>query len=425
MGYSRRTVLAVVALTSAAGIVISAQVGFDQAIADLSSPDAAVRLKTAQHLRTAAYPEAAVPLTPLLADKQDAVQLEAIGAELNIFLEDSIPSRKGVDIEVTKRSKTSAEKAFADGPLALSYRTVPNEVLAALRTAAHDDNPRVSVEALYAFGALAVEPTGLARRALLKESAPELTAMLGAREESQRRAAVRVIARVFEKRPGDEPVDEELGDAMIRTLNDKDRLVKLGAMDALGAMKYERSEQALTELFKFYGKGEFAEATLNALARLEAPSTAGLLTDQLTSKQAACRGIAVEGLTRLPGIAKLKTMEDTLAKEREESVQLALAFAATKLEGAPLDKIGEAVVTSRMHDQAKGYLMEIAPGHAQLLERLVQDPDSRMRFEVAEVLMLAGDSSALPQATRLASDSDPIVARAGTRAVARLRTRAQ
>jgi len=74
-------VLALIALGSrvraASG---SAQVSFEQASADLTSPDAKVRLHAVQLLKGAAYPEAAVPLARLLTDAQDDVQLEAIAA---------------------------------------------------------------------------------------------------------------------------------------------------------------------------------------------------------------------------------------------------------------------------------------------------------------------------------------------------------
>src|SRR5947208_15089061 len=68
----------------------SAQIPFDQAVADLANPDASIRLRTARMLTDAAYPEAAVPLAKAIGDPQDDVQFQAIAAELNIFLVDKI-----------------------------------------------------------------------------------------------------------------------------------------------------------------------------------------------------------------------------------------------------------------------------------------------------------------------------------------------
>jgi len=91
------------------------QVSFEQASADLTSPDAKVRLRAVQLLKGAMYPEAALPLVPLLTDAQDEIQLEAIAAELNIFLADPIvpKTRKALIVEV--RNAVQAEPAFSAG----------------------------------------------------------------------------------------------------------------------------------------------------------------------------------------------------------------------------------------------------------------------------------------------------------------------
>src|SRR5438876_1084358 len=134
----------------------AAQVPFEHATRDLTSADPGARLRAAQMLKESPYPEAAVPLAPLITDHEDDVQLAAIAAELNIFLAEKVVVRKRVGFVVEVRNQIVAEKAFAAGPLAIGPRPVPPDVLAALRTASADDNPRVALEALYAFGTLAV-----------------------------------------------------------------------------------------------------------------------------------------------------------------------------------------------------------------------------------------------------------------------------
>ncbi len=47
--------------------------------------------------------------------------------------------------------------------------------------------------------------------------------------------------------------------------------VKKVAIEALGAMRYERAVQALIELFQYYAKGPIGEASLDALARMRIP----------------------------------------------------------------------------------------------------------------------------------------------------------
>ena len=60
---------------------LAPQIPFEQAIRDLASTDADVRLRAAQMLKEAAYPDAAVPLARAVTDAVDEVQLQAIAAE--------------------------------------------------------------------------------------------------------------------------------------------------------------------------------------------------------------------------------------------------------------------------------------------------------------------------------------------------------
>jgi len=312
-----------------------AQVSFEQATRDLASPDASARLKAAQMMKQAGYPEAAIPLAALVTDPTDEVQLEAIAAELNIFLEERVVPRKRIGFVIEVRNHVLAESAFSSGPLAIGAKPVPSEVLTALRTASRDEQPRVALEAIYAFGVLAVEPSGQARRELLHTSGPALAALLGVPDPAMRFAAVRVVGRVFAPRVHDSPIEESLGDAVITALNDPDRAVKSAAMESLGLLRYARGVQALTELFQYYGKGEPAEAALDAIARVADGASAPLFASQLTAKSAALRGIAAEGLARLGDASQLPAIQAALASERGDSLLLTGAFASAMLSNVP------------------------------------------------------------------------------------------
>jgi len=298
---------------------------------------------------------------------------------------------------------------------------VPSEVLNALRIAAQDENQHVALEALYAFGVLGSRQEGAARAALQRVSEEDLTALLIARSSGVRRAAAQVIGRFYARGPVDPPVDASIGDALLAALNDKDARVRADAMQAIGAVRYEPAVQVLTEAVNAQKKGDAAADALDALARIASPSSVDLFKEQLTSKSIACRTIAVEGLARLRGTAKLGDIQSALQKEKAEEVQLAVSFASTMLADAPIDQLGEALVRPRLHEQARRYLVEVAPGHASRFSRHAMDPDNRIRIEVAEILTVAGDRSALPLVTPLASDQDPAVAFAGGRAVAQLK----
>jgi HEAT repeat protein len=426
-----KTLLMALALSASAGYASPAlpalpapefdQIPFEQAAADLGSPDAGTRLRAVQLLKTAAFPEAALPLAALLTDPQDEVQFAAIAAELNIFLAEPVVMKRRVALVVEVRNAVQAEPAFSAGPNALGARPVPVEVLTGLRVAARDQNPRVAIEALYAFGALATQPGGAARRDLLRAAGPDVAAFTGSSDPAMRYAAVRVLGRVFTKRAQDEAIEPTVGDAVITALNDNDRAVKAAAMHSLGSMRYERGVQALTDQFTYYGKGDAAETALDALAQIAHPTSVPLFTAQLGSKSAAFRAIAVEGLARTGDATQLPAIQAALEQEREASVTLAGAFASIMLGNASTDQVSDVLVRPRMREQAKRYLVEIAPGRTATFGHQLLDSDTQIRVDVIDALGLAADPAALAALEPLTADQDPQVARAAERAVARLR----
>jgi HEAT repeat protein len=278
----------------------------------------------------------------------------------------------------------------------------------------------VAVEALYAFGTLAAEPTGARRRELLAPIGPDLAAMVGAASLEYRYAAVRVIGRVYERQPGEGDVDETIGDAMVTALNDNNRTVRRAAMQALGAMRYERALSALVEQFQFFRRGEMAEAALSAIERIGHPSAIPILAAQLTSKSAALKTIAIEGLSRLGDRSRMAGIQAALKGESNESLVLAGSFSAIVLSGGTLDPVVEALRKPRLAAQARQYLIDIAPGRTLSFTRHALDPDVTIRSGVADVLGLAGDVAALPVLEPLRRDREPQVAQAAERAVARL-----
>ena len=401
--------------------VAVAQVSFEQAIAELSSPEPESRLQAATLLKGAAYPEAALPLAKAVLDAEDAVQFEAIAAELNIFLATKIVPKKRVGLVVEVRTKIAAEAAFSAGPLALGAMAVPLEVLTALRTAARDNNPRVGLEALYAFGALASEPAGAVRRELRQASGPELAAMMGSSDEALRAGGVRVIGRVYSAHASDDEVDTSVGDAVITALNDQNKLIKLAAMETLGAMRYGRAVEALTRLLEYYKQGELAEGSFDALAQIAHPASIPLFTSQLAAKSAVMKTMAIEGLARAGDPSQMDAIEAALKGQHDERVIFAGTFASAMLENGSIEQITNALLRPKQRELAKQYLAELAKGRANVLGRYAQDPDPSVRADIADVLGFSRDAAAQPIVESLIKDEDKQVALAAERAALRLR----
>ena len=404
----------------AAPFDVHAQAGPDAAIANLKSPDRDTRLRAVRLLKDTAPLEAALPLVPLLHDADDEIQYEAIGAELNIFMAEKVVSKRRVGLVFEVRDRVLAEAAFSAGPLALGVHPVPQELLTALLSTVPDDNAYIGLEALYGFGALAVDAAGTARRELLRTAAPEFAAFVGASEPGQRVAALRVVGRVWARRIDDSPVDEVLGDAVVLALNDQDAQVRSAARAALGAMRYERAVQALTELLQHFRTGAVADELFDALARIGHATSRPLMLAALDRDAAAMKRSAIEGLARMGDGAALSAIEQSAGRDRNESVLLARAFAAARLGKGSLDEIVSAVSRARVRDQAVRYLVELAPGRAALLGRHAPDPDPAIRAAIVDALGLSADPAALPIVEPMIRDGDPLVSRAAARAAARL-----
>ncbi len=393
-----------------------AQVTFEDASRDLESPDASVRLQTIRALRAAAYAEAALPLAKLVADPDRAVRIEAIGAELALFLDSSA----GSPGSLAARRRTP-EAAFQAGPLAVGLRVVPLEVLTALRTAAGDVDPAVAVDAIYAFGTLASQPAGAVRADLLRDAVPDLAALLGSSDPTVRLVALHVVSRLYAHKPWEKAMDQTLGDAVIQALNDRSDRQRVAAMRALGATRYVRAVDALAELHSYYQRGELAEESLDALARIAAPASAPLFQAAIKGSSTRLKRSGVEGLARLGDRAADADVRATIRNERSQPLVLAGSLAAFLLAGGSLDGVVNALNRADLYDQARDYLLEIAPGRAGLFGRYTLDPEPRLRAAVADVLGWSGDLTAVPIVEAMRRDLDRAVAHAAERALVRLR----
>jgi len=392
----------------------------EQTIAQLGSAEAHVRLQAVQALTRGASPESAIPLARSVADHDDTIQFQAIAGELNIFLAEPVIPRKKVGLVVEVRNTISAPSLFQQGPRVFDPKLVPAEVLTALRAAGHDDNQRVSVEALYAFGALSDNVYGDSRRALLSGSVTELVSALAAQDEELRGAALLVVARLYSWRMGDAAVDERVGDAVVKALNDRDLQIRLLAMDTLGGLRYDRGVQALTDIHQHFERGEVAAAALAALARIGHASSVPLFSKGLAARDASIRTIAIEGLARAGASDQLQAIHHALTNQSNENVLLAGHFANVLLADAAVDELVASLSRDRLRARAQRYLMDIAPGRARLIRPHVDESQGAARIDLLEVLGLSGDPDALSAVQRMQEDADPVIVRTARRAELRL-----
>lgn len=403
-------------------IAASAQVSFTEVVQQLKSPDVRTRLEAMRALREGGYPEASVPLAALLTDPEDEVQLEAIDAEVGLFLEQAIARRRRVAGIIEVRDRTGIEGLFDSGRT--PARPVPGDVLAGLAAAMTDANPRVRFDATYALGLLGPSAGRSAASPPAGGAADTLARMLGDEDPALRYAAARVMGRFFKPADGSPiapPHVPQAGDALINSVNDPDKGVQMAAMRALGDMRHERAVQALTDQFTYYGRGDRAEAALDGLARIAHPSSVPLLASLLTHKDAELRRLAIEGIGRSGEKKFVSEVQRLGGAERSEPVSLAITFALHRLGAAKAIDPLVSALAGRLRDLAREYLVELGTPAAPALYTFAQDKNPEIRRQVAEILGVTGGPGAIPALEPLIQDPDPDVATAAQRALIRLR----
>jgi HEAT repeat protein len=397
------------ALVGASWSLAAQQVRFDDVIRNLRNPDPKVRLASVQLLRESKYPEAIGPLAPLVNDPIDQIQLEAIATELSFFLTQDVPAKKRLGYVVEVRNPAHAAAAFEMGPLAVEPRVAPPELLDVLLKAVDDDNPKVRSEAIYTVGTIGQSPLTESQTSLLIKA-------LDHYDPAIRAAAARVCGRLNVS---------STTDALIHAINDSQAPVRFAAMRSLGLVGERRAVQALAEQLKFYGKGEGAWSALDALAHIADPSSVPLFKVRLIDKDPFLRRAAAEGLGRAHDSSELSALQAGAGNDPSEMVRAAMAFALQKLGRNYLPRLVESLDSEKMAPQIGDYLLELGPSIAPTLVSQLQDPSPAIRGNVATVLGALGDAATVTALQPLTGDRDRSVAQAATRAIDRIKHRAQ
>ncbi len=385
---------------------LAQQTSFEDVVRNLRNPDDKARLSAVRMLREAGYVEAAVPVAAVVTDRVDALQLEAIAAELSFAAVEEVPSRRHVALLVEVRDKGQARRLFEQGPLARWPRSAPPEVVSALLTAVDDENPRVRTEAIYALGVVAGGP-------ISDESAARLIKALDHYDPSIRAAAARVIGRLGVK---------QAGDALIAAVNDSSANVRYASMLALGALREPRAVYALTEQFKYYVKGEGAWSALDALARIADPSSVPLFTSRLADRDPFLRRAALEGLARSADTSQAEAIR-AAGNDSSAMVRAAAAFAGLRAGQDSVSRLLEYLVTDATALQVQEYVLEIGPSALPGLLPALKDPDEDARARAAEIIGALGGPGEIAALDPLTRDRDRDVAETADIAIARIRMR--
>lgn len=393
-----------VAICLSAGPVSAQQLRFDDVVRNLRNPDPKARLSAVHLLSDAKYPEAIVPMAPLVLDPIDEIQIETIAAELGFFLERDVKSRRMVGFVLEQRKSALARGAFDLGPYAVWPRAVPSELVSALLQAVDDDSAKVRLEAIYAVGVIGRAP-------LSADQAARLTKALDHYDPAVRAGAARVIARLQVA---------ATGDALIKAVNDSQPDVRYASLRALGAIREQRAVGTLTEQLAYYKKGEGAWSALDALARIASPASVPLFRERLQDKDPYIRRAATEGIGRSGDADSIAALERAATMDESPIVRLATVFALQRLGRNYAGRIVDLMSSAKVIPQAQEYLVELGPSMTSTLVPRLQEPDPNVREAIADVLGAIGDAAVVPALEAAAKDRDASVASAAKRAVLRI-----
>lgn len=354
----------------------------------------------------------------VLADN-NRTQLEAIDSLLSAYLAPSPSPSQGGPFPM--RNGSISEAVFESVPLAVLPGSLPPTAIPNLLGATRDDDGRVRAAAAFALGVLASPAMGPRPADVEQALVSDFPLAMRHPDAGTREALIRAAARIFEP-PPHASAPSDVADAVIAALNDPDTRVRLWASDTLGWLRERRAAPALRERFAYYRSGDEALAALHALARIGMPDDAPLFREQLMSRQAENRVMALEGLGRAGDSASVPMMTTALNAEHETSVLLAGSFAFTRLGGlSNLDTLLGALQSDDTQRQARVYVTELGPAAAPALRGLLQHGTPAARLAAAEMLGLCGDPTAAPLLETATRDGSPGVAEAARQALIRLR----
>ncbi|MEO7790656.1 MAG: HEAT repeat domain-containing protein [Vicinamibacterales bacterium] len=383
------------------------QQAFEDVVRNLRNPDAKARMSAVQRLRESRHVEAAVPVAAVITDPVEAIQLEAIAAELSFFLVDEVPARRRAGLLVEVRSKGQAQPAFELGPLVTWSRSAPPEVIDGLLKAVDDEDSRVRTEAIYALGVIGRPP-------LTNEAADRLITALDHYDPVIRSAAARVIGRLEVGRAGD---------ALIGAINDSTLAVRYAAMRGLGDLREVRAIQALTDQLSFYRTGEGAWSALDGLARIGHASSAPLFKARLADKDPYFRRVAAEGLARLGDQSESAAIQAAAAKDASLMVRAAMTFALAKADPGAVAQLVEFFASDKIALQVQGYLLELGPASRPGVSAALKHPNANVRAGAADVIGTVGTAESVALLEPLTKDRDRAVARSASAAIERIKQR--
>jgi HEAT repeat protein len=432
-GRMSATLLAAFTLATAGGHSVAAQTRqstTDSLIYDLKNPDAPRRQSATRDLGIAKFLPAIPALLPLAGDPDASVRREL---ELTLEAMNDIRVLPGL-VQLSADSETDIRERSVRAlvNLHLPRATGPTAALAKLGsliaawsdeysdTVVEPDVP-VDLSVITALRARLSDTDDGIRRitgrglGILRneEAIPELVlAAAQDRDPEVRFEAVRALRKIG---------NASVGERLIPMLDLNAEKVRLELITTLGKLRYRPAVPELTRVFEQAKASEHARPmALSALADIADPASQPMFLELKADKDANIRLYANEGLARLADKSLETVMSADRLVEKNLRVQTAQAFGLLRMGREEyLDELVRSLGRSTTKDLAREYLLE-TPSAVRPALFGATSKSAAVRAELADVLGLMKDQSALPALLELKRDTHGDVARNAERAVRRI-----
>ena len=427
------TWLATLALVVTSGSATRAQTrqnSTDSLIYDLKNPDAPRRQSATRDLGIARFLPAIPALLPLAADPDASVRREL---ELTLEAMNDVRVLPGL-VQLTAdpepdirdravRALINLHLPRASGPTAalVKISNLINPASDGSSDALVEPDVPVDDTVVTALRARLSDPEDGIRRitarglGILRNEAaiPELTqAAAQDRDPEVRFEAVHALRKIG---------NASVGERLVPMLDLNTEKVRNELITTLGLLKYRPAVPELTRVFEQAKTSERARVlALSALADIADPASQPVFLGLKADKDASIRLYANEGLARLAEGTLDTVMSGDRLIEKNVRVQTAQAFGLLRMGRQEyLEELVRSLGRSTTKDLAREYLLEIPLAlRPALFSTTSKNPT--VRAELADVLGLMKDESALPALQELKRDTHGVVARNADRAVRRM-----
>ncbi len=374
-------------------------------------PAVEVRVEAAKRLNEIGGPRVMPALIRLTSDADAEVQINAVDGLVNVFVPGYLKS--SVSRLLTRSGDGIKVKFNEPGDLVIDgYVNVAPEAISAVTSVLADSK---SLESR----ANAARALGIFRA---RAAIPQLGEALYSKDDQLIYESLIAIQKIRDTTAGASVA------FLVRDLNEK---VQTAALRTAGILRAQQAAPRIRTVIDDMPNPRILREAGAALAMIGDPTDRGVFLRFLSSRDAALRSAAAEGLARIKNPADAERLQTAFDSEREFGTRLALAFSLVSLgrmeisDFSPFRYLINGLNRETFRSVALAYLTELAREPAPRLTiypslaRATKDE----KTGICQILAESGDQESVPYLTKLKDDADSGVAQLCLRSLRTLEAR--